>query len=157
MTVNLKFRLHVPESATMSLVERPCAANLEMRFWRLEVGGGMLLLAKVLLAVLESLLPSFTVQFGPPSCTSEHWYKSRAQSQATGLNSGEVALTMTTESLAAMAKISAQDTTPGHTFSTAVLILSMTLNPRADRLLGIACCSPVKLAVSDKSIDPSHP
>ena len=64
---------------------------------------------------------------------------------------------MTTASLAAMAKISAHDTTPGHAFSTAVLILSMALNPRTDRLLGPACCSPVKLAVSDKSIDPSHP
>ncbi|KAH0470786.1 hypothetical protein IEQ34_000509 [Dendrobium chrysotoxum] len=34
---------------------------------RLEVGGGMLLLAALRLAVLASLLPNFTFQFGPPS------------------------------------------------------------------------------------------
>lgn len=53
----------------MSLTERPCAANLDVRLARLDVGGGMFLFAKVLLAVVESLLPSFTFQLGPPSCT----------------------------------------------------------------------------------------
>lgn len=52
----------------MSLVESPKLLNLEMSWFRLEVGGGMLLLAAAWLAVLASLLPSFTFQLGPPSC-----------------------------------------------------------------------------------------
>lgn len=65
--------------------------------------------------------------------------------------------TVTTESLAAMAKISAQDTTPGHTLSTADLMLSMTLNPRAELWFEAAFCSPVKLDVSSSRIEASHP
>lgn len=56
-----------------------------------------------------------------------------------------------------MAKISAQDTTPGHAFSTADLMLSITLNPRAELRFGAAFCSPVKLDVSSSRIEPSHP
>ena len=56
-----------------------------------------------------------------------------------------------------MAKISAQDTTPGHAFSTADLMLSITVNPRAELRLGPAFCSPVKLDVSSSRIEPSHP
>jgi hypothetical protein len=59
---------HAPESATMSFWERPCAAKREVRLARPDVGGGMLLLAPLKLAVLESLRPSLTSQFGPPSC-----------------------------------------------------------------------------------------
>ncbi|KAH0471036.1 hypothetical protein IEQ34_000759 [Dendrobium chrysotoxum] len=58
---------NIPARATRSLVERPCAENLEIRLLRLEVAGGMLLLAALWLAVLESLLPNFTLQVGPPS------------------------------------------------------------------------------------------
>lgn len=64
---------------------------------------------------------------------------------------------MTTESLAAMAKISAQETTPGHTFSTADFMLSITSNPLAEFRLGFAFFSPVKLDVSSSNTDPSHP
>jgi hypothetical protein len=39
---------------------------------------------------------------------------------------------MTTESRAAMASISAQDTTPGHSLSTALLMSSTTSNPLAE-------------------------
>lgn len=66
-------------------------------------------------------------------------------------------LTLTTESLAEMARISAQDTTPGHAASTADLMLSITSNPRAEFLLGFAFFSPVKLDVSSSRIEPSHP
>ena len=58
----------VPESATISFAERPWLLKLEMRFWRLKEGPGMLLFAPEKLAVVESLLPSFTSQLGPPSC-----------------------------------------------------------------------------------------
>jgi hypothetical protein len=53
-------------------VERPRALNLEMSWFRLEVGGGMLLLAAAWLAVLASLLPNLTFQLGPPSCKKTH-------------------------------------------------------------------------------------
>lgn len=64
---------------------------------------------------------------------------------------------MTTESLAVMAKISAQETTPGQTFSTAVLILSMTSKPLAEFLFGIAFFSPVKFDVSSRNKEASQP
>lgn len=69
----------------------------------------------------------------------------------------EMLLTISTESLAAMARISAQETTPGHAFSTADLIWSITSNPRAEFLLGFAFFSPAKLDVSSSRIEPSHP
>lgn len=51
----------------MSLKESPCAEKLVVRALRLEVGGGIEVFAAALLAVRESLLPSPTVQQGPPS------------------------------------------------------------------------------------------
>ncbi|CAA7392915.1 unnamed protein product [Spirodela intermedia] len=64
---------------------------------------------------------------------------------------------MTVESRAAIARMSAHDTTPGHTFSTRDLIRSMTENPRTELLLGLAVFSPIKFPVSSRSIDPSQP
>lgn len=52
----------IPDKATKSLVERPRELKREMSRERLEVGGGMPLLAAERLAVLASLLPSFTSQ-----------------------------------------------------------------------------------------------
>lgn len=64
---------------------------------------------------------------------------------------------MTTESLAVMANISAQETTFGHAFSTADLMLSTTSNPRTEFKFGAAPFSPVNVDVSSSRIDPSHP
>jgi hypothetical protein len=61
---------------------------------------------------------------------------------------------MTTESQAAMASISAQDTTPGHSRSTAPLIISTTSNPLAELLLEVEFFSP---SHASNSIDPSQP
>lgn len=69
----------------------------------------------------------------------------------------EVLLTMTTESLAVIAKISAHETIPGQAFSTAVFIWSITSNPLTDPRLGCAVFSPVKLEVSSSNSDASHP
>lgn len=69
-----------------------------------------------------------------------------------------VTLTMATESRAAMAKISAQDTTgPLHTLSTAALISSTTENPLIELIFGRAVFSPVKFGVSSSRTDPSQP
>lgn len=62
-------RRYAPESATMSFWESPCAAKSDVRLASPDVGGGMLLLAPLKLAVVESLRPTFTAQFGPPSYT----------------------------------------------------------------------------------------
>lgn len=56
-----------PESAIMSASESPFLAKAAVRLARDEVGGGICLFAFAKLAVLESLLPSFTSQFGPPN------------------------------------------------------------------------------------------
>jgi hypothetical protein len=66
-------------------------------------------------------------------------------------------LTVTTESRAAIANISAHETTPGHTLSTADLILSTTSNPLAEFRFGAAFFSPLKLDVSSRRMEPSHP
>lgn len=46
--------------------------------------------------------------------------------------------TKNTESRAAMVRISAQDTRPGHAFSTVDLMASMTSKPRVELMLGAA-------------------
>lgn len=66
-------------------------------------------------------------------------------------------LTATTESLAATARISAQETTLGHKLSTLDFMLSITSKPLIVLAFGPAVCSPVKLDVSSNSTDASHP
>lgn len=67
------------------------------------------------------------------------------------------ALTATTESRAATARISAQETTLGHKLSSWDLMVSTTSNPLTEFALGFAVFSPVKLDVSSKRIEPSQP
>ena len=66
-------------------------------------------------------------------------------------------LTIETESRAAMARISAQETMPGQAPSTLDLISSITLNPLTELAFGRAVFSPVNVDVSSSSIDPSQP
>lgn len=66
--------------------------------------------------------------------------------------------TATTESRAATAKISAQDTIgPQQTWSTADLILSITSNPLRELALGMAVFSPTNLVASSNRTDASQP
>lgn len=51
----------------MFLNESPCTEKFFTRPLRLEVGAGMKVLAAVLLAVVESLLPKPTFHEGPPN------------------------------------------------------------------------------------------
>lgn len=65
---------------------------------------------------------------------------------------------MATESRAAMAKISAQDTIGRlQALSTAVLISSTTENPLIELIFGNAVFSPVKFLLSSNRTDPSQP
>jgi hypothetical protein len=65
-----------------------------------------------------------------------------------------ITLTKSTESRAAMAIISAHDTTPLHAFSIELLILSTTSNPLTEFKLGRANFSP---SLKSNSIDASQP
>jgi len=56
-----------PERATISLELKPLLEKEEIRLLKFKVGAGMSLFAVLKLAVVESLLPSNTVQLGPPS------------------------------------------------------------------------------------------
>lgn len=64
-------------------------------------------------------------------------------------------ITSRTESLAAMATISAQDTTPLQALSTELLIVSMTSNPLTEFKLGRADFS--TSSPPSSNIDPSQP
>jgi len=66
-------------------------------------------------------------------------------------------LTRTTESLAAIASISAHETVCGHVASTALLISSITSNPLIELRLGTAVFSPLKEGVSSSMIEASQP
>ena len=68
-----------------------------------------------------------------------------------------VHFTVTTESRAAMAKMSAHDTTPLQAFSNFLFILPTTPKPLTELLFAIAVFSPVKVEVSSRRIDPSQP
>ena len=66
--------------------------------------------------------------------------------------------TATTESRAATATMSAQETTlPLQAALTAALMRSITSKPRIELTFGEAFFSPVKKGVSSSRIDPSHP
>jgi len=65
---------------------------------------------------------------------------------------------METESRAAIAKISAHDTTGRlQALSTAALISSTTSKPLIEPIFGSAVFSPVKFGVSSSRTDPSQP
>lgn len=66
-------------------------------------------------------------------------------------------LTRTVPSLAARARISAQETVALQADSTRVLMVSITSNPLAEFLFGFAVFSPVNDPVSSSSTDPSQP
>lgn len=66
-------------------------------------------------------------------------------------------LTRTVASLAAMIKMSAQETTPGQTFSTAFLALSITSYDLSEFILDKESFSPSMFGVSSSSSEASHP
>jgi hypothetical protein len=58
--------MFIPERATVSFWESPCATKRDVRLARPDVGGGMLLLAPLKLAVVESRPPpNLDVPVGP--------------------------------------------------------------------------------------------
>ena len=59
--------IKLPERATKSFKESPSAEKLDIRRLMLEAGEGIEVFARLLLAVVESLLPNLTFQEGPPN------------------------------------------------------------------------------------------
>ncbi|WVZ81586.1 LOW QUALITY PROTEIN: hypothetical protein U9M48_028941 [Paspalum notatum var. saurae] len=74
-----------------------------------------------------------------------------------GLYLDVISKSPTTASLAAMASRSAQETVPGHSASSFSLILSTRSNPFSELTFWSACFSPIIVAVSSSSTDPSQP
>lgn len=73
------------------------------------------------------------------------------------MHSKQFQLTANEASRAAIATMSAQDTTPGHTFSTSAFALSMTSNPLSELTFGSALFSLSIVEVSSSKIDASQP
>ena len=131
----------------------------------------MSLLEPLRLAPLESLLPNGTSQLGPPvfliytnktnynkhSISSLIKQKLYAKAKAKRTKERKEWVTMTVESLAAMAKISAQETVWGHSFSKADLISSITSNPLAEFLFGFDLFSLASVPLLSNNIEPSQP
>lgn len=124
-----------PERTVRSFIVRPSFENTVVSVDKSEDEGfwllGALWLAVFCLFCIASLLPSGTIHEGPPS--------------------------KKTPSLAASARISAQETVALQAASTLVLMVSITSKPLAEFLLGATFFSPTNVAVSSNKIDPSHP
>lgn len=155
----IKSTWNQPDSATRSTRSRPWRLNLVRIVLKVWLGAGMSLLDPLKLAPLESLLPRGTSQFGPPAWWHIVEYISTIYRQFsyTYVKKQQIMLTMTTESLAVIARISAQETVWGHAFSTAALISSMTSNPRTEFLLGLEPFSETMFPLLSSNNDASHP
>lgn len=81
--------------------------------------------------------------------------REREREQKRARNGGE--LTRTVESLAARARMSAQETVPGHSLSSAALIWSTTSNPLTELRLGLESFSLTILGLLSSRIDASQP
>jgi len=161
--------LRLPDNATRSFVSKPTAENLDVMLARVSNGDGREVLALAWFAVKLSLLPSNTVHEGPCDCKNLHFikliiwvkrytYKNDVSDNFEGFIYQWFYITRDTEDSAASARISAQDTTPGHELSTELLMLSTTSYPRTELALGSASFSLcVMLPPTSSKMDPSHP
>ena len=155
-----------PDRATRSLWFKPWFLKLLISAGRSMDADGSTLSAKVLLAVVESLLPKRTFHVGPPSCNHENFHSkmvfciihSTDRFLTTTMYYSILDFTATTESRAATAKISAQETTGRpQTLSTSALILSTTSNPLKDFKFPRAFFSVSKADVESRRREPSQP
>ena len=141
-----------PESTTSSLVFRPFATNLAVIFCSESNGDGICWFDAVRLAVVPSLLPKGTAQYGPPTCNQKqnlvNWKQSECRWDVIQYNSCENLITKQTASIATIVRISAHETTDGHELSTTDFMLSITSNPLTELQLGRAFYSLVMLAES---------
>lgn len=85
------------------------------------------------------------------------YFNKKEQTFKTYYNTLLYMATRITASLAAMVRISAHETIPGHSDSTMFLMPSMRSKPIKECILGGAFFSPLRVAVSSSKTDPSHP
>lgn len=112
-----------PESAIMSVIVRLFFLKTTLRRLRLKLGRGMLDATRNLDETSPSRRPSSTLNHGPPDCKQNGVRICIVLQEVSSFQVNMQLLTSTTTSLAARAKISAHETTPGHTDSTACLAL----------------------------------
>lgn len=143
----LLFYFIVPDKVTTSLRSRPTSLNFEMMVSSVSNGEGIARFASVPFEINPSLRPSWTYQKGPPLCKNVNTIMVKKNTNSINREKSvpikrgvsffmnyqylTIEHTRRTESLAAMANISAQDTTPLHARSTELLIVSITSNPLA--------------------------
>lgn len=141
-------------------------ANEEISWSSVKSGPGRFRLARVRFAVKLSLLPSRTSQEGPRACKISKTFVTTQMLQSSiifykrdkcKMRWNDYADTSWEDVWAARARISAQETTPGQAFSTAVLIWFTTSKPRKLLLFGAAVCSLTMVSVSFNRTDASHP
>lgn len=140
----------------MLLRSRPTFWNLATSVATVELGPGIFLLAAALLAFKLSLLPFRTSQPGPPDCSEVSFQEDQCKNQVL-YHTYIYIYTRTTESLAAIARTSAQETVPGHINSSSDFIVSMTWNPLSEFKFGAAAFSPTKPPASSNKTEPSQP
>jgi hypothetical protein len=139
------------------------------------LGAGMSLLEPWMLAPSESLRPSGTSQYGPPTYGLElrkylslpklslyiyiytHKYHVCSLRLERIVDSGSVEHTRAVESRAARATMSAQETVPGQAASRAALIWSITSNPLREFLFGLDPFSLTMLLLLSNSTEASQP
>lgn len=126
------------------------------------LGAGMSLLDPLKLAPSESLLPKGTSHPGPPDYVNIYKLRLNKPNQIKvhlpyNLANFDRYCTKTVESLAARARMSAQDTVCGHSLSKAHLISSITSNPLAEFMFGFDPFSLTMVSVLSNNIEASHP
>jgi hypothetical protein len=123
------------------------------------VGGGRLNVSSAL-DLLPSFLPFCMSYDGPPACSNfqylNHSKRRRRRRREFSLKIWSYIYTKKTESLAAIATISAHETTPGHIFSSSSFAASMTSYPLTLKFARESFSAVLSFVESIK-IDPSHP
>lgn len=146
--------LKIPDRDTTSVRLRPTAWNLRVMLPTVSKGPGNIVLAPLWLATSPSLLPNKTFHDGPPLCEVRNLLINFQVYFPFYIVYALLILTKRTESRAAMVRMSAQETTPLHELSTALLIASITSNPLTELLFGKAVFSP---SLPSSKTDASHP
>ena len=163
----------------MSFLSRPLSAKISMASATGIVGGGMFARASLWSETRPSLLPVSTSNQSPPACNSKYikvsslsyalfnCYSNQrihaVSEESLGANTNTntyrmreselYILTTCTADLAAIMRRSAQETTPGHAFSTASFSSSIVSNPPRVKF-GTAVFS---VSCPSRKTDASHP
>ena len=150
----------VPDRTTRSLTLKPTDWNDAFNWVMFMKGAGSLFKASEALETVPSLRPNSTCHDGPLICKKTATFSALVLQVYTSSKfkiwKSFKIFTKVTASRATNATISAQETTPGHFFSTADFTASITWNPLRN-WFGIAAFSAWLLEVEFNRTEPSHP